>query len=126
MENEEHLIPQGSQQSQLTALSPDNQTLQTPRKSFSLNHHLQSCEHCFDELLFLTVNVCFETATRFYQGGEKKKPTKILRLRARSPGSSASPCCLNTCPLTEPTDIDQRPLMKPAQGPDTTLQPETP
>lgn len=73
MENGEHLIPQGSQQSQSTALSPDNQTLQTPGSPLVCTITSRAAsEHCFDELLFLTVNVCFEKATRFYQGGKKK------------------------------------------------------
>lgn len=95
--------------------------------SFTLHHHLQSRRHkrCCDDLLFLTMNVCFEKVTQFYKWEQKTHKDSASKENT-SPQSSGNPCCLNTCPLIEPTDAHQRLLRKTTQCLDTRQRPETP
>lgn len=71
--NDEHVIPQVLQQSQLTALSLNNQKLKNPLVCTNI-FQSQRCELCCDEL-FLTVNVCFQKVTRFLPG--RKNPQRF-------------------------------------------------
>lgn len=112
----ELLIPEGSQQRQLTALSLKNEQLQTPQMPWDYAIVCQSwhSEHCCDKLLLFTVNTCFRESRCILPGRKKKYHKDPTSKGSRSPWCSENPFCLKAHPSIEPTDTIQMPLIKKA------------